>query len=494
MLYFDLRTTEDVLAVARDCGNARPLQRLLALAHWNGAICVAIEQNAHSEVWDDEQDLLYTSLSNHIEGQPLKLHFLRTAVATDDEFRALPPDAAVGYALIRPSPLGTVAEASVMPPFRSEHHYVTCSPSSTTNSPDCWLPFMQQDGIVTRCAHASLWMATSALSRRFPGSTIVTPQHVYNFMRTRWSGSPLIPSGGLHHYDIGAILASHNYRVSKFDFEGIRDARGEVPWADRLVYSYVESGIPVIIGIETQEQRHSLVLLGHGFDSDAWWSGAAPEYYPRLFGGQQWLPSSFWATDYILHDDNFGPYLNISRGSIRTRVYAALVAIPEFLNMMLPPFEAEIKAYAWICAALDDDYPGVASQSAAPIAAEFCLWASQQKLVLRTVLINRDDFVQHLETTSYGADAKQAVSSASLKDWMWMVEISSPTIFGEYHKFGEILLDPTVPPNFQAPAALLLWLHFPGYLFHRSPTGWQHVVVKDDHLAGLYHRPSLAPC
>jgi hypothetical protein len=494
MQFYSIRTPEQVALALHELGSARPLRRLLHLARSQGAATAVAEEGVTCEGWDEEMGLFYHSVPDSLEGVSVKVTFVKSAVSSEEEFAALKlEDESIGYAIIRPTPLGTIAESKIIPPYRSDHHYLVCGPQDGVGPLSSAIAFMQQDVTVTRCAHASIWITTSALHERFPDSPVVGAKVIHDVLATSNPGTPRIPSRGLHQVQIAQALSESGYRVVNYDFESARDERGEAREADRIVYRYVESGIPVILGIDTQIGRHTVVLLGHGFDADAWWPGAGPGYYPTLAGGGSWLPSSFWATDYIIHDDNFGPYLNLSRGSVRIRGVAAIVAIPNCLNMMMLPEEAEPKAMSALSVVLREAYdpvvtgayPGGLTNEAARVVDDVYDWAARSQLVLRTVLVSREEFAVHIAHSEYAPEVIEALLKID-REWMWMVEISSPVLFGEKLKFGEILLDPGVPPMF--PGTSPLGIHLPGYVKTREG----QVGVQADKISSVLHRASLA--
>ena len=81
---------------------------------------------------------------------------------------------------------------------------------------------------------------------------------------------------------------------------------GELP-PTHIIYHYIESNIPVILVIPTcHGASHLMVAIGHDFNPDQWYS-----YARRAYFGDYELPfrSSFeWIQNFIIQDDNFGPY------------------------------------------------------------------------------------------------------------------------------------------------------------------------------------------
>lgn len=489
MKFLPLHSAEQILETAAQLGGVAPLRRLLFLAHLRGATQAVVEESATCEEWQEELGVFLASVSDHLEGTALRVHLSSQPVQNDEQFVELEERTCVGHAILRPSPLGTIAHATVVPPFRSEHHFLPCLKLDDTQGADS-VAFMQQDGTVTRCAHATIWMATASLSARFPGCLTLGSKAIYTKLRELSPNVPDIPSPGLTHHAMATVLGAYGYRVVAYDFESKRNARGEMPLADQFVYRYIESGIPVILGIDTQSARHAIVLIGHGFDADAWWPAAGPGYFPSLLGGHAWLPSASWTTDYIIHDDNLGPYLNISRGSIRTRATAAIIAIPSCLNMILLPEDAEATAAAVVFSILPQVYPTLSVRS--PTLDDLYWWFQKKQLVLRTVVISRAELASHISDCSYDQASKCALLDSCKTNWVYLIEISSPILFGERRKYGELLLDPGVPATLSSSAPVLS-AHFPGYVIHRDALGqFAQSETPEDRISPLFSRPSLS--
>jgi hypothetical protein len=233
------------------------------------------------------------------------------------------------------------------------------------------------------------------------------------------------------------------------------------------------------------------LVVGHAFDPDAWWPGVHRSYYPTSTQKIGWLPSALWTPDYICHDDNFGPYLNISRGTIRRRISTLIVPIPQALNIQLVPEAAEIVAAGALVVTLSRDYP----RESHALAAEVRRWASDDRLVLRTLLISSTDLAQFIDSAPYDEGVRDAMrQSCAGHDWLWMVEISSPAIFGESLKFGEIIIPVDRPwvSGTQLEEYPVV-VHLPGYLSAVDGLGARNITRNtNDEIAAVYQRERLA--
>jgi hypothetical protein len=101
---------------------------------------------------------------------------------------------------------------------------------------------------------------------------------------------------------------------------------------------------------------------------------------------------------------------------------------------------------------------------------------NQMKFVLRTILIEREKYLDHLrasrghDRSAMAADEINAIST--LPNWLWMVEFSLPALYtGNRSKLGEVLIDGFTQPD---PAHLeksLIALRLPGLLIVKDQSG-----------------------
>lgn len=473
----ELRTIADPYVDSIKYADSEALQRLFVLAFNQGYTKVAKLPCPECQEWEDEKAAMFNLLADKIDGDPDLLLFLRDTVADDQEvdLKALADEGKVGgYAIVRPDPLGSVAEAVITAPPSTAEHYLTCETSLplaglAEGPPVRGLPFMEQDGVVSCCAHASLWMASRLVTARFgaelacstitSGSVTEATIHQPAILRRK------LPTGGLTLQEILMALEASGYSPLSYAFES--DA--EKNQIDQTIYRYVESGIPVILLLELEEAGHSVVVCGHTFDPDAWWPGAREVYFRSLAAEDQWLPSACWTPQYLILDDNYGPALAMSRGSLRNRCSAAIVPLPREARIFLTAEDAEQVAAGYLFAeAIVEAMEHQLDHN------DWSLWASNaqqgtRKFVLRTLLVESASLLTHIhKLTGYSERTREVLSSKAYPERVWMIEVSLPSIYGAKRKLGEILLDPHIPKQFIRGLEPLLVFHLPGFVWDAS--------------------------
>ncbi|MCS4541696.1 MAG: hypothetical protein HY929_05170 [Euryarchaeota archaeon] len=189
-----------------------------------------------------------------------------------------------------------ISETYLKPPNQmneGNYNYITC-----LNTYDAYgqkvkcVPFIMPNPDFGMCAQASVWICLKILEGKsrgaVPSKTIPEIQHL---------------ATGYHFSDARGLLFSHIRRLIKMNnCNSFYYNNKLMDLSDdemvNIIYAYVESGLPVIIGIDVSRVKwwdnhptgyHSVVLIGHTIDGDT----------GKVNG-------------FILHDESKYPYLTIT--------------------------------------------------------------------------------------------------------------------------------------------------------------------------------------
>lgn len=458
-------------------GESESLRRLLQLAYRNGARTVVAQAGPISDEWAQENKALFSDIAEYLDGDPSLLLFLRGEVVDGEGIaKAVEDRGVLGYAILRPGPLRSVVEGFITPNQSSDVHFITCQADRSFDIAGDGqpitislkgLPFMQQDGIVSRCADASLWIATSLVAGAHPDwhdCSVVTHDLVHDALQFAPAvASRRLPSGGLGFDEMMLVLERNGYDPIPYVFR-TEEERNK---SDQLVYRWVESGIPVILSLALEDAAHTVVVCGHTFDPDAWWPGARTDYFPKLAAEEHWLSSSLWAVQYLLLDDNYGAALAMTRGSLRTRTLAAIVPLPKSAKVYLHAEDAETLVAGLIFALRGSlNIPGKKQPQWLDWLVSAAMGKPRHRFVLRTFLARGSDVVDHLQKAGYPKKLADFSKNLSLPDTVWVSEISLPAIYGDTLKVGEVILDPKVPNGFHRKGTeSMLWVNLVGQVW-----------------------------
>ncbi|WP_020677333.1 hypothetical protein [Geopsychrobacter electrodiphilus] len=155
-------------------------------------------------------------------------------------------------------------------------------------------PWMQQDGNVSICAHIAAWSVVRYFSQKYP----FYPEKTLHEITVHDSPTRRIPSRGATIEQIAQILQKNRFDPEVYVREiSSEDAIYKPEEFNRLIYTFIESGIPYIAGL--REKKHAVAIVGHGELSDI----------DSVFSeGQGVVDSCDLVESVILSDDNHLPY------------------------------------------------------------------------------------------------------------------------------------------------------------------------------------------
>jgi hypothetical protein len=155
-------------------------------------------------------------------------------------------------------------------------------------------PWMQQDGNVSICAHIAAWSVIRYFSQKYP----FYPEKTLHEITVHDSPTRRIPSKGATVEQIAQILQKNRFDPEIYIRQISPDEQIYSPEEfTRLIYTFVESGIPYIAGL--REKRHAIAVIGHGKLSEV----------KKVFSEGQGIVDSYELMEsVIVSDDNHLPY------------------------------------------------------------------------------------------------------------------------------------------------------------------------------------------
>jgi len=160
-------------------------------------------------------------------------------------------------------------------------------------------PFISQDTDVTVCAHAVAWMIIRYFSQKHHSYQERTPFELVKLIQDQRHGR-IIPSSGLTMGQLAEIFSGAGFHPSIF----VRNHYENRLEFERLLYTYVESGIPVVVAMD--RPQHAVAVIGHG----RLLPSTSLADSPRLI-----YPFELFET-YIINDDNGLPYGRLIRKDV----------------------------------------------------------------------------------------------------------------------------------------------------------------------------------
>ncbi len=385
-----------------------------------------------------------------------------------------------GFCVVRPLPTAPIGRTVLKGRVRSGFDMdaiVTCRADVDVNLLGIDLQvtgasFLQQDARVGACAQVAIWAGMRHMHARYKYNWVSVADITRFATPTTETESISLPAGS-------------DFLTSERMIRGISEA-GYQPLCfrgrdiDRAILPYVESGIPVILGLNIGGAvGHAVTVIGRVFARQDTPSDNAIDYVPA----------------YIVHDDQGGPYMWLPMDGGASRRFS-FVDDTTKRDTLDGTIELNVRSHAVFAVAL---MPTRVFSTAA--AAEHSAWNRIDsilrgmagirqlldereltvnvrlldelqaahgvgQIVLRTYLTSAAGYRRHLVGGSASNDLKDAVLDLHLPHFTWITEISTIDSYNQASPglrriYGHAVLDAT--STGKGGDGLLL-LHLPGLL------------------------------
>jgi hypothetical protein len=346
--------------------------------------------------------------------------------------------------------------------------------------------YAQQNDLTYVCAHVAL---RSALASVLPDADI-SYSKINELAGVDHTANKVGGSGnGLDPDQMEAVIKGCGIPYTKIVHEPKQAGLSLPGDFQRDLYGIIESGQPALLGFELDDfGRHVIPVIGHTFNEDTWVAESGRHYFSddlKYFSSENWLSA------YVVHDDNFGPYYCLPRHYLKKDNFRIILG---FQRHHCESQAVDIEAVALTYA-----------KSIAPIPSpnntgwrkRFNAFALADLLVLRTILLRKEEYIDHLSKSECweGEKTSQEVLEQlnnDLPEWLWMVELSAPELFSATRrKFGEVILRADISIPKPLDFSLLLAIRLPGEIIQIDGTKIKYLDTETSSHTQLFHLPSL---
>jgi hypothetical protein len=342
----------------------------------------------------------------------------------------------LGFCVIRPTykPVGRTA----LTPPPSLAPYVTCRaphvvrPYGLQLDVDAW-PFISQDGVYGRCAHAAIWAISRYHHLRHNG-----PRHSLAAI-VEAAGTPVVTdktsrSTGLYLHEVAAAFAGLGLPTIPYQPGGTLEL-------EATLCRYLNSGLPIALSTP----GHLTVLIGYGYENG------------ELF--------------FIRSDDNTGAYEKTT-AKLSGKDAWGMLLVPMPARILVPGAAAEIKARLVF-----------AVQAGATTATEPTLDAlMDDEFQYRTYAIDAADYKAKLIERGLDPDIVHHHQRVPASVWIWVTEFQRRDTKDKRRVVGELAIDATSDPRDPQP----LFANLPGRVVSWLP-GEATPQAKSVPDGGLYN-------
>ena len=407
-----------------------------------------------------------------------------------------------GFCVIRPlptAPIGrTVLKARLRSGFDMEAT-VTCRANFHANLLGVDLEvagasFLQQDARVGACAQVAIWAGMRHMHARY-NYNWVSVADITRFAKPTTAAEAV------------SLPAGSDFLTSERMIRGISEAGFQPlcfrrPGIDSAILPYVESGIPVILGLNVGGMvGHAVTVIGRVFAKQDSPTDNAIDYVPAYVvhddqgGPYMWLPMDGEAsTTFSFTDDT--PKRDTSSGTIELNVRDHGVFAVALMSTRVFSTAAAAEHSAWdrindilrhmatIRQALKERQLTVNARLLDELQAAH----SDGRIVRRTYLTSAGGYRRHLVGGSASDSLKGILLDLHLPHFTWITEISTIESYnqaspGMRRIYGHTVLDATSTGK---GGDGLLVLHLPGLLFtndiNASKNPEQLTIIEDDRL------------
>ncbi len=407
-----------------------------------------------------------------------------------------------GFCVIRPlptAPIGrTVLKGRVRSAFDMEAA-VTCRATFDANLLGVDLQvagasFLQQDSRVGACAQVAIWAGMRHMHARYNYNWVSVADITRFATPTTAAEAVSLPAGA-------------DFLTSERMIRGISEAGYQPlcfrrPDIARAILPYVESGIPVILGLNVGEAvGHAVTVIGRVFAKQKKPTNNAVDYVPAYIvhddqgGPYMWLPmdpdasTTFSFTDDTTKRDTPGGTIELN-----VRCHAVFAVALMSTRVFSTAAAAEFSARDRIDSTLQTmpRIRRVLDELQLPVNTRLLdeLQAAHRagRIVLRTYLTSAAGYRRHLFGGSASDNLKDAVLDLHLPHFTWITEISTVDSYNQSSRglrriYGHTVLDAT--STGKAGDGLLV-LHLPGLLFTNDINAREDpekfTTIEDDRL------------
>ncbi len=366
--------------------------------------------------------------------------------------------------------------------------------------------FAQQNDLTHVCAHAALRTAVNS-SPEF-GAVKLTNKKINDILRIDFTSPKKSVGhfkydqeqtrGGLTADQIGKVAAGLGGSVHVAHFTVNADIE-----YDQYIYPVLESGYPVILGIEGWDVRkarplaHAVAVLGHTLDSDRWSPQARAGY--GSFPLEKYIPVTAWCDHYIVSDDNYGMFVTLPADMIRNFIVPSKNPnLHAMVAVTMLPRAVKIRGYAAEQTAICYARQLIDGTSLTPPPRWLeHLKARSDRLICRTVLCTAKEYRRHIKDHARGLGVDISAVHwrrlRSLPRFLWVSEISIPNIYeGNKHKLGDVVLqaNATKKEHLKGESLVLAW--FPGFAYFKGAVTVDSSWFINSHVPFLRDGPAPA--
>jgi len=364
---------------------------------------IVIEKEYFDKDYRDTFSNYHSKRFNTPKSRCVRLHFFKENPYSEEN-RCLKIDSVyLGYSIIRPTRPNSVGRTLVHigSGIGTSGYVCLCEENVNIGGQSFTVkgfPFVTQDADATVCAQSALWMLLRYFSNHYNNYQELNPFEITQLIEG-YSIGRIYPSTGLTMWQMAEVLRKTGFSPVIYS----RESHKEI--FEQLLYIYIESGLPLLIGIP----NHVVVGVGHKETKLNQIKNEAAHNYT--------LTST---KGFIVNDDNRIPYTDEYD---LEKIDSFIVPLPEKVFLTAEKF------LVCLYKLFEHDKYGI---------------DKADEKVFRVFLttcksFRKELFRRNLENTDFG----RVYRNIPLPHFIWVCEISTPELMSRHEVVGEIIWDAT---------------------------------------------------
>ena len=216
----------------------------------------------------------------------------------------------LGYFVLRPTINALFGRSIISPKAFEDNSYKICS--CTTNSLVYGVklevegfPHSSQDGETIKCAETTIWALMEYFGNKYADYKPALPAKIHKAIE-RFSYQRQLPSNGLTMDQISFALKEFGFGTSIYSEEPYKKEIFDI------IDSYIESGIPIMVGLQSGDVGHVIIAIGKKYEDRIDWNRIAKTKITLYGKDIEYYDTSRISAKYVVQDDNLIPYRLIS--------------------------------------------------------------------------------------------------------------------------------------------------------------------------------------
>ena len=323
-------------------------------------------------------------------------------------------------------------------------------------------PFSMQDGETTTCAEVTILNLMDYFGKKYCESRSILPSDIVSIVEKN-DFERALPARGLKYATITKVFSEMGFYPRLYAKKLFADGSQ----FKRVMHYYIESGIPVAIGVKVDEKtKHSVVCIGHGEINYKDIGKKIYAIYDKEIGNYIWIvDSSDLCRNYIMMDDGHVPYeemewkvekshnINKSDKYILGDYEPEVLMVPLYKRMFLEAqdaYDISTSALASKDIGIQKFYPNIGSKEKPVIIRLFMCSSRNYKYQRMSNLSKKNEYLC------------KVYNKLRLPRFIWVCEIYDEKGYRGGKASGEIVIDATSSPDYGTKSILLF--HYPYYV------------------------------